>query len=146
MSGDLSRRLRIYIIYIIYIQEARNFSEWQVHSELSGSGLNPRKAILTGKNYYIVSSIIYVLQAIWSSKHIVNWARVAGIHTRKCHSKEWKAIKADHRWYSWHSVKSWVLSFPNWKVYLWPSRQTCRKGCEYNVVAYPSHIQNNGMI
>jgi len=72
MSGDLSRRLRIYIIYIIYIQEARNFSEWQVHSELSGSGLNPRKAILTGKNYYIVSSIIYVLQAIWSSKHIVN--------------------------------------------------------------------------
>ena len=60
-SGDLSCRLRIYIINL-YILEARNFSEWQVHSELSGSGLDPRssnQAILTGKIYYIVSSIIY---------------------------------------------------------------------------------------
>jgi hypothetical protein len=27
-----------------------------------------------------------------------------------------------------------------------PSRQTCRKGSEYNIAAYPSHILNNGII
>jgi hypothetical protein len=29
---------------------------------------------------------------------------------------------------------------------MYAPRQTCRKGSEYNIAAYPSHILNNGII